>query len=86
MNVKNLIDKLKTYPQDASVVVLYTACSDYCILEDDALTFIPSPGDVKKWDSAQYVLRNGMVMRYDVKTWPKEEVPQFLSLLVFPGN
>jgi hypothetical protein len=90
MNVKELIEKLQEYPQDASVAVLYSACSDYSILEADELSFIPAPGIIQNKNpypnNRQYVLRNGQVMLYDPKTWPKDEVPSFLNLLIFPGN
>ena len=86
MTAKELIEKLQEYPQDTSVVCLYEEYSDYTILDADDLSFVPSPGVTSPRRELQYVLRNGKVMRYDVKTWPKDEVPQFLSLLIFPGN
>lgn len=88
MNVRELIETLQKYPQDASVAVLYRACSDYSVLEADELTFYPSPGYIgcHPMLNRQYVLRNNQVIRYDPKTWPKDETPEFLSLLVFPGN
>ncbi len=33
MNVKELIEYLKTQPQD--MVVVYPCCSEYCVLEED---------------------------------------------------
>lgn len=91
MNIAELIEELKKYPQHASAVVLFKACSDYSILEADQLKFVAKPRLDASAPHAcdmdeRFVLRNGQVMRYDPRTWPADEVPEFLSLLIFPGN
>lgn len=91
-----LIEHLKQFPTDASVVVAYQLFSNYELLDADEIKFHPAPGKPRlmfkngHWEpsgyEAQYVLRNGQVMRYDERTWPKDEKPEFLSILAFPGN
>ena len=82
MTVRELIEHLQQYPQDASVCVLYQECSDYSILEADEIHFYKDDPN----SGRRYVLRNGQVMEYDPKQWPPNETPVFLDTVIFPGN
>lgn len=87
MTVKDLIEHLQQYPQDTVIGVLYQAFSDYSILEPEDIEFLPN-GKVKAFSNEKrYILRGGRVMEYDERTWDKRQgEPQFISLLIFPGN
>lgn len=86
MTVKDLIEQLKTYLQEAEVV--YRACSEYNILDGDEITFY-GDGNVKDYRTETvYIKRNGIVMKYDPKQWDKEKDgdPKFIPIVAFPGN
>lgn len=92
MTVQDLIAYLEKLPKDSQIGVVFRMHSDYEVLEESDMTFIPSPTK-EELDARQpytitgrYVLRNGKLMEYNRLTWPKEEVPNFVPLLILPGN
>ena len=95
MTVQGLIDYLEKLPKDAQVGVIYRMHSDYEVLEEGDMTFIPAPTKeqldtetVVPFSSTmrKYVLRNGRLMEYNYRTFPKSETPVFVPLLILPGN
>ena len=90
MNVKELIEHLSQFQQDASVLCAYRACSEYMILEPEEITFhqggMPDTYYKDGRFERRWVMRNGQVMEYDPKTWDPNEVPVFLDMVAFPGN
>ncbi len=88
MTNQELIDHLRTFPPDAEVV--YRCCSEYEILNVEQVKY--SAGglgqDVPRWCSPKmFVKRGGHVVTYRIDQWdPKEGVPEFVSLILFPGN
>lgn len=77
MTVKELVEKLQTFPQDA--VVLYRAWSELNAMDDDDVW-------LAKPEEKLVVRRNGMYMGYHHHHWPKEETPEFVEAVCFPGN
>ena len=77
MTVQELITELQQYPPDAQVI--YNFQSDFAVLE---------PGEVQLVDvaSRRLVLRDGRYHRYEPHHWPKDWVPQFVNVVLFPGN
>lgn len=94
MIVKELIEYLKKLPKDAQIGVIYQACSDYVILEEEDMAFVPAPTKEEldtpssnPWKPIRrYVIRHGKLIEYDAKTWDKSEIPKFVPLLILPGN
>lgn len=83
MTVTDLIDYLNTLPKETVIGVSYSLFSNVEILQEDDLRFHPVG---EKSNYPKMVLRDGRLMWYDKLTWPKEEVPQFVPVLEFPGN
>lgn len=86
MTIKELIEHLQTFPQDAESVCLYRAYSDYSILDADQITYHPVGGTSMAREDQRYVKRNGQIMLYNPRTWDKAEVPVFVAIVAFPGN
>jgi hypothetical protein len=95
MTVKELINYLQKLPQDTVIGVVYTACSDLSVLEERELVFydkIDYEINAKQYSSTsslrtkRYVLRNGQIMEYNERTWDPKETPNFVPILIFPGN
>lgn len=98
MTVTDLIRYLEKLPKDTVIGVVYQACSDYSILDENDMIFIDKTrqdeieerrktvGWFTGGQGKRYVVRNGNIMEYDEKTWPKEETPHFVPILVLPGN
>lgn len=77
MTVGELIDQLKQYPRNATV--LYRAFSEFNLLEHDDLEFYPK-------HSKQVIEHSGKYMvDYDYWTKPGER-PNYVEVLIFPGN
>jgi hypothetical protein len=83
MTVKDLIAYLEKLPKETEIGVIFQRYSDYEILREADLRFSgSSPGS-----QGRYVLRKGRLMLYDESTWDhKTEEPNFVPLLVLPGN
>lgn len=79
MTVKELIEKLKTFPEDAYVV--YRLYSDISGMNDEEIKFFTAA-------DRQVVKRNGDFMTYEKWFWPaeKEEKPVYVDAVLFPGN
>lgn len=87
MTVEELISYLQKLPKDTVIGVVYRACSDYVLLEERELEFVSAEGIKEYYQEAKrYVLRHGKVMEYNPTTWDSSEVPQFVPILLFPGN
>jgi hypothetical protein len=92
ITVKELIEHLQKYPQDTVIGVMYRLHSDYEPMELQEIEFYgkaerDSDSNYPRYSRPErYVLRNGRIMEYDPLTWPKDEEPQFIPLLIFPGN
>lgn len=90
MLVEELIEHLKTFPKDSIAVCVYRAFSDYFILEPEDITYYDKEQEKEIrgpfGPTRRYVLRHGKVMEYDEKTWDKSEIPNFVSIVAFPGN
>lgn len=88
MTVKELIAYLEKLPGDTQIGIVYMRCSDYQVLDEDELKFFPSGSiQLSRYSKVRrFVLRNGQIMEYDEKTWDKNEVPNFVPVLAFPGN
>jgi hypothetical protein len=85
MSIKELIEHLQQFPQDATAVCVYMMCSDWHILEADQIKFYPVSSGKDK-NEARYVIRNGQIMEYNEKQWDSAEKPVFLPIVTFPGN
>lgn len=91
MTVQDLIRYLERLPKDAVIGVVYRMYSDLSILDEADMTFadkayLDENGGAIGYRRRRYVLRNGNIMEYDEKTWPKEETPHFVPVLILPGN
>ncbi len=90
MTRDELIEFLQTFPKDTIIGIVYQLHSDYEIMEKKDIKFygkVEYDKDRNEWyKPKRYVLRNGKLMEYDEHTWPVGEVPQFVPLLIFPGN
>lgn len=87
MTVSDLIRYLEKLPKDTVIGVVFSIHSDYEILDEQDMTFIgKEERDSGNELSMRYVLRAGRIMEFDKRTWPKEEVPNFVYVLVLPGN
>lgn len=99
MTVRDLIEFLERLPKDTQIGVVYRACSDLVILEENDLTFTDKAyldrhglklGEAdrayRNRRNRRYVLRHGKLMEYDERTWPPDEVPHFVPVLILPGN
>lgn len=93
--VKELIAFLEKLPKDTVIGVIYTACSDYQVLEEGELNFFNKTDFDEQDEEAKilgyrrhrrFVYRHGKIMEYNERTWDKKETPVFVPLLVFPGN
>jgi len=96
MTAEDLIVYLQKLPKGTIIGCVFLQCSDICPLEEHMLEFF----DKAKYDEQaseirrgrgpwveipQYIVRNGQIMEYSIHTFPPEEIPQFVSVLVFPG-
>jgi hypothetical protein len=79
MTVKELIEKLQEFPQDA--VVIQRMMSEYEELESDGLR-LQEPTQTK-WP--KIVKRNGNYMQV-YGDWLGNENPEIPLLVIFPGN
>lgn len=98
MTVADLIRFLEKLPRNTKVGVLYRCFSDVAILEEEDMDFIDKAAfdelDEKErqgihlWGSERrrYVLRHGKLMEYDRLTWDPNEKPEFVPVLILPGN
>lgn len=98
MTTTELIAFLEKLPKDTVVGVVYRCCSDYSVLEESELDFVPAPSNEELDESrrtrryglhnltGRFVLRQGRIMEYDSRTWDTTETPVFIPLLVLPGN
>lgn len=77
MKVSELIEHLKQFPPDADVI--HTYCSDYEEFDADLVTLIEA-------ESRRLVRRQGRVIEYRERQWPKDETPEFVTAVHFPGN
>lgn len=95
MIVKELIELLQTMPQDAEV--LYTFCSDNTPLEGSQITLYRKDGSVHGRDGelfhkqsphrpTRWVVRDGRIHEYVANQWPADWTPQFIDVVLFPGN
>lgn len=87
MTVEELIKVLEGLPKGTLAACVYSCCSEYVLLEPKDITFhevgIKDPCSTK---TKRYVLRHGKIMEYDENTWDKTEIPNFVSVVAFPGN
>lgn len=89
MTVTDLIAYLERLPRDAVIGVVYRRFSEYAVLEEQDLRFIPAEGLEERWPvrrDVRHVLRHGKIMEYDPATWDPAEAPHFVAVLAFPGN
>ena len=71
MTVKRLMEILSTYPPDMPII--QTCCSDYCDF--------PEPDKV-----LEVVFKPGYWERYFPNQYPKDQQPETIKCLHFPGN
>ena len=88
MLVKELIELLQTFPQDARVI--RKCCSDFDDVEPEQIIFfqkdiLTSKAYMLGWFHG-IVIRNGKYMGYSPNAWPKEEAPEFIDAVYFDGN
>jgi len=81
MIVKELIELLKTFPEDA--LVIYTAYSDYNPLETNDIRLITSE---EKLISHKGHLMNIKEAWLDLRNNQFENPPEYLTAVLFPGN
>lgn len=88
MTVEELIVLLQKFPKDSLSVCIYLCCSDYVLLEPIDIKYYDKEDKVKSHYGKvhRYVLHNGKIMEYDEKTWDTKEIPNFVSVITFPGN
>ncbi len=85
MTVSELIAYLEKLPKDTVIGVVFTACSDLCVLEESDLRIYPAfDGSGKGWP--KYVIKHGQLMEYNPNTWDPAVAPVFVPVLAFPGN
>lgn len=78
MIVSDLIEKLKTFPPDATVI--YQIYSDYDLLKAEDISFV-------KAEDRRIILHNGHCMSWNERWKPKDvDDPQFITAVIFPGN
>lgn len=79
MTVAELVTHLQTLPQDLKVI--YRCCSDYDDLEADEI-------DVVLAEDKKIVKHHNLINTHrDYRSWEhKTMVPEFVSVVVFPGN
>ena len=88
MLVKELIELLQTFPQDARVIRSF--CSDFEDVEPNQIIFfqkdiLTSKAYMHGWFHG-IVIRNGKYMGYVPNTWPKDEQPELIDAVYFGGN
>lgn len=77
MTVGELIAHLQTFPPDVPVV--YRACSDYWALQAHTIQY-------RSEESKTAVIRNGCVCEtFPAAQWGTE-VPEYVGVVMFPGN
>jgi hypothetical protein len=87
MIVSELIEHLKTFPQDALVIA--TMFSDYEQLEVEDITLIRA--EDSKSAGKGLIRHNGHLMDLQEGWWPKSEgpkptEPEYITAVHFPGN
>ena len=97
MLVSELIEHLQKYPKGTMVGVVFRQFSDLVVLNREDIQFI-GKADLDANPEAlsmeagyrstqlRYVYRNGQLMEYNPQTWDPKEVPNFVPVIIFPGN
>lgn len=78
MTVSELIEKLKTFPADTPVI--YRRYSDWNELEGREIELVLASERKVIWREGGY--RD----MYHPGVWPEGEVPQYVTVVAFPGN
>lgn len=77
MKVKEWIEKLQQWPQEAEVI--HDLMSDYHVIEDYQVKVISA-------EEKKIVLRQGRYIDYRPRDWAEGETPCFVTVVHIDGN